>query len=76
MVGSSLLSVVEVIDDRGPKIEIIQDLVLSEVLQQIHDSGLRLKHRPDVLIWKHSLEGDFATKYAREISRQRGQLCD
>lgn len=43
VVGSSNLTVVEIIDDRGPKIEEIQNLVTLEVLQLISESGVRLQ---------------------------------
>lgn len=64
VVGSNQLLVAEVIDDRGPKLDLIRDLVSDEVLQLIRNSGVRLRYKTDVLIWKHSLGANFTIKSA------------
>ncbi|KAG7979916.1 hypothetical protein I3843_05G155000 [Carya illinoinensis] len=64
VIGNIGLKVAEVFDNRGPKLEVISDLVPDE------------PNNSDVLIWKHTVEGKFTTKSAWELSREKGQIYE
>ncbi|XP_042958094.1 uncharacterized protein LOC122293629 [Carya illinoinensis] len=77
VIGNIGLKVTEVFDNRGPKLEVIGDLVPDEVMQLIKEAGIKLKpNNLDVLIWKHTVEGKFTMKSAWELSREKGQIYE
>ncbi|XP_042964506.1 uncharacterized protein LOC122298703 [Carya illinoinensis] len=76
VVGSEHLQVAEVFDERGPKLDVLSQLVSSDIMQQIFVANVRLRPRADAIIWKISWDGNFTTKSAWEICRERGELCE
>ncbi|XP_042974708.1 uncharacterized protein LOC122306346 [Carya illinoinensis] len=76
VVGSEHLQVVEVFDGRGPKLDVLSQLVPSGILQQIVVANVRLRSRADAIIWKNTMDGNFTTKSAWDICRERGDLCE
>ncbi|XP_042944792.1 uncharacterized protein LOC122278673 [Carya illinoinensis] len=75
VVGSEHLQVAEVFDGRGPKLDVLSQLVPSGILQQIVVANVRLRPRADAIVWKNTVDGNFTTKSAWDICRERGDLC-
>ncbi|KAG7988464.1 hypothetical protein I3843_03G189700 [Carya illinoinensis] len=62
-------------DDSGPILNQIQPLVNDATLAKIVASGVRLKSGTDICVWKHTINGEFSTKLAWQLIRNRGAVC-
>ncbi|KAG6658021.1 hypothetical protein CIPAW_04G130600 [Carya illinoinensis] len=76
VIGRNDLLLADVVDERGPNIDVLRNLVLPDILHQICEAGVRTKDRPDVFVWEHSLDGQFTTKSAWKLYKKCGVPCE
>ncbi|KAG2717585.1 hypothetical protein I3760_03G182300 [Carya illinoinensis] len=72
IIGDEKLQVKDVFDASGPILNRIQPLVNDASLAKIVAVGVRLKSRPNICVWKHTINGEFTTKSAWQLIRNRG----
>ncbi|XP_042952178.1 uncharacterized mitochondrial protein AtMg00810-like [Carya illinoinensis] len=54
VMGRDSLQVADVFDERGPKLEVLRNLLPLDVIQMIFEANVKIKNRADAIIWKSS----------------------
>ncbi|KAG6627879.1 hypothetical protein CIPAW_15G160400 [Carya illinoinensis] len=75
VLGNPDLKIRDVVVNDKWDISTLRSVVEAEMVEKIASVPVRLRDSPDVYVWKSSDDGDFSTKSAWELVRNRGPIC-